>query len=102
MEGSPLTLISHRLIRLFLQNLPLSYQLPFYSLILSVVLLFTHILVILNLNYLLLRQVRALNLVKKKKDAGYLRIPRGCFQGQKKTKGIIIHVSYVASYFLGH
>ena len=37
----------------------------------------------------------------KKEGAGYLRILRECFQGQKKTKGIIIHVSYVASYFLG-
>lgn len=88
MEGSPLILISHRLIRLFLQNLPLSYQLPFYSLILSVVLLFTHILVILNLNYLLLRQVCELNLVKKKM-LDILEFPEDASKDRRKPKGLL-------------
>lgn len=34
----------------FLQNLPLNHQLPFYSLLVSIMPLFTHILVKLNLN----------------------------------------------------
>lgn len=60
----------------FLQNLPLNYQLPFYSLLISIILpIHPHILVILNLNSLFLRQVCTLNLEKKKKKgAGYLRI----------------------------
>lgn len=101
MGGSPLILISHGLIRLFLPA-ESAFQLPSSF-------LFTPSLCSTPVHphtseiesSLLLRQVCALNLVKKE-GAGYLRIPRECFQGQKKTKGIIIHVSYVASYFLGH
>ena len=36
----------------------------------------------------------------KKEGAGYLRIARGCLQGQKKSKGINL-VSYAFSYILG-
>ena len=79
----------------FLQNLPFNYQLPSYSLLFAV-LMFTHNL--LSLSSLLLRK-ECLQFGKKE-SARYLRISRGCLQGQKKRKGIN-HVSYASSYILG-
>ena len=100
MEGSPLILISHDLIRLLSsRTCLLTTQVPSYSLLPCVVLLFTHILVMLSLSSLLLRKRVSSVWKKKNEDAGYLSITRGCLQGQKISKGIL-HVSYVASYGL--
>ena len=66
MEGSPLILISHDLIRLLSsRTCLLTTQVPSYSLLPCVVLLFTHILVMLSLSSLLLRK-RVSSVWKKK------------------------------------